>query len=426
MKIIGKEKLFLSIFVLAIIFLSFLLGVVVSEYKVGPYKYFKTAFMAADAVYEKYRFHFKHRFGKERYEIYENLWFQADHDAEGVTVHKLDAALDGVTFYSGASSEAYLIDMKGKVLHTWSYPFYEAYPDAEHILDKVPEEQIYWRRAQLFPNGDVIAIYEGINQSPYGGGIIKVDKNSNLQWKLSLNAHHDLAVGPDGNIYTLMHVYRNTSPPYIDDGIAIIAPSGELIKEVALTSILKNSVYKDLIGPLSGDVLHTNNIEFLMPEQARMFPMFQAGDILISNWSAANTVFVLDGETYQPKWAASHMTRGIHDADFEMTGYIRIFDNGVANQRSRILDIDPATQAVVWAYDGGKSHPFYTENRGSQQTLPNGNILVTESTNGRLFEVTPEGEVVWEYVSTSYDGTSIGIVNWAQRFRRDVLKFLND
>ena len=33
------------------------------------------------------------------------------------------------------------------------------------------------------------------------------------------------------------------------------------------------------------------------------------------------------------------------------------------------------------------------------QRLPNGNTFINEGLSGRLFEVTPGGDVVWEYVS---------------------------
>jgi hypothetical protein len=33
------------------------------------------------------------------------------------------------------------------------------------------------------------------------------------------------------------------------------------------------------------------------------------------------------------------------------------------------------------------------------EVLPNGNTLITESDNGRAFEVTREGEIVWEFLS---------------------------
>ena len=42
---------------------------------------------------------------------------------------------------------------------------------------------------------------------------------------------------------------------------------------------------------------------------------------------------------------------------------------------------------------------FYSMARGANQRLANGNTLVTESDDGRLFEITSEGEVVWEFLN---------------------------
>ena len=41
---------------------------------------------------------------------------------------------------------------------------------------------------------------------------------------------------------------------------------------------------------------------------------------------------------------------------------------------------------------------------GNHQWLPNGNVLITESWQGRAFEVNPRGEIVWEYVNYVDDG----------------------
>ena len=42
---------------------------------------------------------------------------------------------------------------------------------------------------------------------------------------------------------------------------------------------------------------------------------------------------------------------------------------------------------------------FFSATMGSVQRLPNGNTLVTESLSGRVFEITPENDVVWDYVT---------------------------
>lgn len=53
---------------------------------------------------------------------------------------------------------------------------------------------------------------------------------------------------------------------------------------------------------------------------------------------------------------------------------------------------------VAWRYaaDG-----FFSRNISGVQRLPNGNTLIIEGRDGRVFEVTPEGEVVWNYVVPS-------------------------
>jgi hypothetical protein len=56
--------------------------------------------------------------------------------------------------------------------------------------------------------------------------------------------------------------------------------------------------------------------------------------------------------------------------------------------------------------------------RSAQERLANGNTLITESEGGRLFEVTPEGEIVWEYLNPvrgGEDGELIAVVSWGQR-----------
>ena len=40
---------------------------------------------------------------------------------------------------------------------------------------------------------------------------------------------------------------------------------------------------------------------------------------------------------------------------------------------------------------------FYSQLISSAQRLPNGNTLITEGCFSRLFEVTPDKEIVWEY-----------------------------
>src|SRR3546814_19873821 len=68
---------------------------------------------------------------------------------------------------------------------------------------------------------------------------------------------------------------------------------------------------------------------------------------------------------------------------------------------------------------GSETDPLESGLRSAQQRLPNGNTLITESDGGRAIEVSPEGDVVWEYVNPVRGGEAgafIPVLNWAQRF----------
>ena len=66
-----------------------------------------------------------------------------------------------------------------------------------------------------------------------------------------------------------------------------------------------------------------------------------------------------------------------------------------------MLEINPVTFEKVWEYSiaGTERFRFYSHYVSSAQRLPNGNTLITEGADGRLIELTPEHEIVWEYVS---------------------------
>jgi len=86
---------------------------------------------------------------------------------------------------------------------------------------------------------------------------------------------------------------------------------------------------------------------------------------------------------------------------FGMPRYIRLF--------SRVIEFNPVTLDIVWEYRHfaphlwfprtTESHRFYSSIMSSAQRLPNGNALITEGTNGRVFEVTNTSKIVWEYVA---------------------------
>jgi hypothetical protein len=80
-----------------------------------------------------------------------------------------------------------------------------------------------------------------------------------------------------------------------------------------------------------------------------------------------------------------------------------VFDNGIRSARSRLLEVDPLALRIVWRFQGDPPASFYSSEMGAAQQLPNGNVLVTESEKGRVFEITREGEVVWDFFVPDVD-----------------------
>lgn len=74
-----------------------------------------------------------------------------------------------------------------------------------------------------------------------------------------------------------------------------------------------------------------------------------------------------------------------------------------ARATSRVLEINPVTLDLVWSYANPR---FFSTNISGAQRLPNGNTLITAGAGGRMFEVTPKGEIVWEYIFPLFSGAN--------------------
>ena len=90
---------------------------------------------------------------------------------------------------------------------------------------------------------------------------------------------------------------------------------------------------------------------------------------------------------------------GQHKPHMLPNGNILIFDNGTLRKWSRVIQLDPLKEEIVWEYTGTPKESFYSGFISGAQQLPNGNILICEGGPYRLFEVTPDKEIVWEFRS---------------------------
>jgi hypothetical protein len=319
--------------------------------------------------------------------------------SQGVAVHDRARSGAGVNFYtSGHGPEAVLMDMDGRELHRWRLPEEEVWPEAKQTPARHRRGN-FWRRAHLFENGDVLALFAG-------RGIIKIDKDSNLLWARRLGVHHDLAVAPNGDIIVLTrwaHLAPRVHPtePIFEDFFVVLDSEGAIENRVSVLECFENSKLGRAWlagGERSGDLFHTNTVTLLDGRLAEAVPAFAKGNVLTA-MRAIDTIAVLDLEQKKLVWARRGAFRKQHDPRILDNGHMLLFDNRGTPGKSAVLEFDPISGRPVWEYRGTPESPFFSKTCGTAERLPNGNTLVTESDRGRAFEVTPAKEVVWEFVN---------------------------
>ena len=67
------------------------------------------------------------------------------------------------------------------------------------------------------------------------------------------------------------------------------------------------------------------------------------------------------------------------------------------------MQFNKETGEETWRYEAPIAWTFYSHVMGGVERLSNGNTLIVESVNGRIFEVTADGELVWDYINPDFD-----------------------
>jgi hypothetical protein len=421
----GAELLFAA----ACVFLVYLGGMATTHYELLPYTTIRDAVRAARDWRENWRSYLGIAPTK--------FLVPAEGEEQGVVVHVSGAPEAGLTLISGISQDGSvslrLIDLEGRVRHRWPASFSRIWPIPEHVRGN-PLPYNDWdteiHGAMLLPDGDVV-----FNFDQYG--LQRLDPCGGLVWKLPYMTHHSVFVSADGNLWVPGLRYHTEPvlslpgivPPFKEDMILEISPDGTILREISLLKLFYDNELEALLSAngLNAfnsvshlDLLHLNDIEILSRSDAAAFPLFEPGDIMVS-LRELNLVMVIDPATEMVRWAQTGPWIRQHDPDFLPDGRIMVFDNrrddhdGRIFGGSRILTIDPVTREVRTVYKGSAEAPFFTNEQGKQQALPNGNVLITETLSGRVFEVAPDDRIVWSYVSR-FDNDDLTKISDATRY----------
>ncbi|MDR3341260.1 MAG: aryl-sulfate sulfotransferase, partial [Treponema sp.] len=259
--------------------------------------------------------------------------------------------------------------------------------------------------------------------------------------------------------------------PLLDDRFIEVDWQGNIVwewlpnehfDELGFDEAAKNVLFRDpsVVPSGQGDWLHINALSNLGPNK-----WYDAGDVrfhpdnLIWDARNANILAITDKQSGKIVWRIGpdfSETASLRDLGWIIgqhhlhmiprglpgEGNLLVFDNGgwggygvpsgtsryginsAHRDYSRVIEFDPTTLKITWEYTARKAgfagnERFYSPYISSAQRLPNGNTLITEGSDGRIFEVTRDYKTVWEYINPHYEESLLGgVLNMVYRAYR--------
>jgi hypothetical protein len=334
----------------------------------------------------------------------------------GIGLRALDPerTCPGFTLFAPQSGggNVLLIDLEGNIVHTWQMPY-------------VPGNYGYLtERGTLFYNGKTLEDSRRfISKQPWkGGAALEADWNGRVLWEVHHpDHHHDGIRLRNGNVLLLcLDRLPAELVPKIKGGIPGTEHNGEMYGDYLVEMTTAGKIVWEWrawehLDPETDSItavqerreewMHGNGLAEL-----------RNGDIVVS-FRAISTVIIIDRRTEKIIWKlGAPPLSGQHAPVPLADGNLLLFDNGPHRLDhpmpfSRVIEVELATKQIVWKYQEKREYEFFSPRISNAQPLPNGNTLICEGDFGRLFEVTAEGELVWEFVNPYFGQGPAGLNN---------------
>lgn len=344
----------------------------------------------------------------------------------GLIAHDAERSAGGYTLVAPQTDagNVYLIDMSGGPAHQW----------------KLAERP--GRHAVLLPNGNLG--YNGNHPDTpnlypawemwHGGAFSEVTPAGDVVWTHEdKRHHHDAQWLPNGDLlYTTVEEMPREAAARITGG----SHTHDLPDGTQFGDVVKR------VNRAGEVVWQWKSWEHLDPADFPIHPIFdryhwplingvgltRTGNVLMSLRTTSGVICV-DPASGKPVWRIAHPVVSQQHCPTELpSGGILVFDNGnlrpgVTSPHSRVVEIEPLAQTVAWEYADPTRPEFFSPYMGGADRLENGNTLITESAFGRLFEVTPAGDTVWEYVIPQFNEYPAGAARaYSPGFTNSVFK----
>lgn len=380
----------------------------------------------------------------------------------GLIKHDESRAFNGYTLFAPLpSASAYLIDMKGRVAHTWK--------GADTAGNSV----------YLLEDGRLLKTYKPADASGFGhggagGGLRLLDWNGDVLWEFiyadrNVRSHHDAQMLPNGNVLLIAWelktraeaVAAGRDPNLLQgdelwpDHLVEIKPEGRNGGKIVWKWRVWDHLIQDFdpskanYGVIADhpELIDINNTARGQADWNHLNSLHynaSLDQILLSSHNQ-NEIWIIDHGTttaeakghtggkrgkggdliyrwgnpqvYQAGWPDEQQLFAQHDAQWIPEGHpgadnILVFNNGSRRRRafSTVDEIVPPirkdggyelTNVAPYGPDKPKwtygQQGWYAQNISGSQRLPNGNTLICSGPQGRFIEVTPAKDVVWEF-----------------------------
>lgn len=154
--------------------------------------------------------------------------------------------------------------------------------------------------------------------------------------------------------------------------------------------------FKDrILDSRDREISHFNSIQYIDKNPWNRKPAF-----LVSS-RELSTLFAIEIDSKKLLWTSPRGLFSVQlDAQLlEGDGGILVFDNGVhpTQVATRVVRINPLNNQMLWQW-ADRLNFLAVPMMGGAQQQPNGNILITNAHIGHIFEITPDGRIVWNFL----------------------------
>jgi Arylsulfotransferase (ASST) len=395
----------------------------------------------------------------------------------GTTIYDPAKAYNSYVIFSALDGKTHLIDLDGNEVHSWPHVAFPA-----GLLDPaLTGGQLGHVVVQLQND-------PGIEQGFFNNKVLgELDWDGKTVWQWGPEApggaaqqHHDWGRLPNGNTLVLSHLTHRVKElgdkDVLDDVIYEVTPDGKIAWTwVAGDHLSEFGFTPSDLSYLRGVVSRGKNVDYLHINDMKVVGKnhwFDGGDQrfnpdnIIVDSRNANFIVIIDKQSGKVVWGLgpdyprlkispgmavqggkSKLPRpvdqisGQHDAQIipeglQGAGDLLVFDNQgsagyppvTTGAGSRVLEIDPVQKQVVWEYtaeySGRPAWTFRSHFISDARRLPNGNTFIDEGMDGRFFQVTPTGDIVWEYINpyVSLESTAAQAPNGRPIISNDVYR----